>query len=708
MNSLSKPYPEERRLATVMFADIQGFTELADRLDFEEISDLIKEVWLRLDEVIETHGGYIDKHIGDAVMAVWGAPQAQEHDAESAVRAALVLQHFLTEYTAHSPRLGASELKMRVGITTGLVLSGYVGVRGEYTVMGDTVNVASRLEHNAEPSTVVIGESTYRLVRGAFRFRRLSPMQVKGKTGLLQAFVVESELEQPSRVRYRSMGGLETHFVARDKELSLLNECYRKSRDSNTPILVLIKGEAGLGKSRLMMEFISQLEADEPALTLLSTRGLAQAQRVPFFVWKSLWHNRFSLSDNDPPETGRDKYLRGIQKLWGRQLGPVSSVEAAHLIGDLVGLEWANSPFLDVLRDDPKVRVSRAFVLTRELLRRVCSASPTVLLLDDLHWADEGSLGLLLNLLEPGSETLPMLILGAVRPGFLEQALRLARAAEVIRLGPLPVSAEIVAAAYPVLVGLPEETLAKLAQRAEGNPYFLEEMVKSLLQSKSFARGKMDRILVVESANNGLPSEGTAGKPEAYLTDELDEKLPTSLQAMLQARLDALSPQARGVALMASVVGRVFWAGATLEAARLSIGTGLLDMSHAGLEQTIMDGLAELVHNELAFPRAGSMFSGEQEYIFKHTLFREVAYGLLPHKYRRQYHLAIARWLAARSGPDYAAVVAEHLEQAGVFTEAAQQYERAADYVRSRGSARETEWLLIHARELRESELKID
>ncbi|MBM4424930.1 MAG: adenylate/guanylate cyclase domain-containing protein [Chloroflexi bacterium] len=216
-------YPEERRLATVMFADVQGFTTLADQMDFEEVGDLIRQIWGLVDKAIESFGGYIDKHTGDAVMAVWGAPHAREDDAERAVSAALALHRSLEEFTAAAQHEGVGQLKMRVGINTGLVLSGYVGGRGEYTVLGDTVNIASRLETTADPGATVIGESTYRLVRGAFRVRRLTPLQVKGKAQPLQAYLVEGALEQPG-LRYRSMGGLETRMVGRDSEMTRLHE----------------------------------------------------------------------------------------------------------------------------------------------------------------------------------------------------------------------------------------------------------------------------------------------------------------------------------------------------------------------------------------------------------------------------------------------------------------------------------------------------
>lgn len=687
---MSQPYPEERRLATVLFADIQGFTALADKLDFEEVTDLIKEIWLRVDAVIEAHGGYIDKHIGDGVMAVWGAPHAGEDDAERAVMAALALQASLADYMTQSPREDVAELKMRVGLNTGPVLASYVGRRGEYTVMGDTVNVASRLEQVAEAGVVVISENTYRLVRGAFRLRRLAPVLVKGKTGPLPVFVVEGPVTQAGRVRYRGAGGLETRMVAREFELARLIELYRTAISNQSPKLVLVRGEAGLGKSRLLMEFTSQLEIDEPALNLLSARGLAETSRVPFFLWKSVWHNRFGLKDNDPPETARLKFLRGIQALWEGQPGPVSATEVTHFVGGLTGVEWPDSPYLSAWQTDVKGQVKRAFELVRQLLCRLCATGPTVLLLDDLQWADGGSLDLLAELIKPAADLIPLLILAGVRPGLLRHHPELTNAAEFIILNPLPMSGQVVAAAYPGLRYLPESLLTELAHRAEGNPYFLEEMVKSLALAKSAAEGSSVRD----------PAANIAERVRASVEKGLGNRLPESLQSVLQARLDSLSPEARSVALLASVVGRVFWAGAVSAAARQLVGTGLLKLPTADSDQVINEGLAELVQAELAFPRAGSVFAGEQEYIFKHTLLRDVAYSLLPHKYRRQYHLAVARWLGAYAGPDFAAMAADHLEQAGDYKEAARQYEKAARYAQSRGGAVEAAWLQTRARKL--------
>ena len=687
MTAPISPHPEERRLATVLFADIEGFTALAAHLDFEEAGDLMNEVWLRMDAIIETEGGYIDKHLGDAVMAVWGAPRSHPDDAERAVRAALNMQKALAEVATRSPRAGASELHMRIALNTGLVLAGYVGGRGEYTMMGDTVNVASRLEHLAQPGSIIISESTFGLVRGAFRLTRLSPVLVKGKAGPLTIYEVNGLSNSAGQLRPPGAGGLETNMVAREPEMARLNEAYRKSLSARVPTLALVIGEPGLGKSRLLLEFTRQLVAEQPGLTLFSARCLAQTSRVPFFAWKSLFYKRFNLSDTASAVTARAEFQRGIGALWGRPDDPSQPIEAAHLIGSLAGLDWPDSPYLPAAADLPAARVQRGFERIRQLLSRVCAAGPGVLALDDLHWADSGSLDLLNHLLEPRDEALPLLILAGARPEFMSASQRLRGSTEPILLNPLPVSAEVVAAAYPRLRGQPRATLELLAHRAEGNPYFLEELVKGLLPSGDSVQASASQTAAAARRGEDI----LFGRPDS---------LPSTLRATLQARLDALSAEARGLALMASVVGRVFWIGAVQASAHQSPDTGLLNLPLAEIEAGWRNALVELVRAELVLPHTSGVFAGEPEYIFKHTLLREVAYGMLPYKRRRLYHAAVAGWLLARAGPDFMAMVAEHLELAGNFPAAEQHYEQAARFAQQRGAVQEADWLEARAREL--------
>ena len=694
----SRSFPEERRLASVLFADIIGFTTLAERLDFEDLTHLVREVWLKVDTIIEKHGGYVDKHIGDAVMAVWGAPFAGENDAEQAVMAGLALQEEMAEFSQTSNIPGAINLKMRVGINSGMVLAGYVGKRREYTVMGDTVNVCSRLQQLAEPETVIISENTHRLVRGAFVFHRVEhPMALRGKTEPIQAYLVTGVSAQPSRMRYHSFDSLETHMVGRDEEISRLKKLYQNAVEFDTPNLALVMGESGLGKSRLLMEFSNLVESTFPGSTMgaaakstsrqtpavISVRALAQTSQSPFFLWKSLWMMRFGLEDIETLDLQRDKFLHEIQRICGHQKSTPTANEIAHMVGSLIGLIWPDSPYMAQYVGDPRGRLLRAFELTRELFRRLADQRPVMLVLDDLQFADQSSLDLIAYLIEPTPMPLPLFILGAARPDFTFRSPRWLNLASLVELKPLPILPETVSEAYPVLRALPVRALTRLAQLSDGNPYFMEEMVKSLLKSE----------LVIED---------TQTQP---IIDQLQNQPPESLRVMLQARLDALSHEARAVALLASVVGRVFWVGAVLAAARVTDREGenlLQDAPSDVVKRLVQTALRQLVRAELAFPRANSSYSDDQEYIFKHSLLREVAYGLLPHRMLPRYHQAVAVWLESHERPEFLLMAADHYEHSGTFPASARCLESAAEQALLRGAVQEAEIMLQQARSLRD------
>ena len=249
------PYPEERRLATVMFADIQGFTALSEQMDFESVSDLIKEVWLRLDHVIEAHNGYIDKHIGDEVMAVWGAPEGGADDAPRAVAAAMAMQQTLHEYASSSQKEGADALRLRIGINTGLVLATYLGLKNEYTVIGDTVNVAARIQDQAPPGRVMITDSTYKMVRDHFRVQRMGPLKLRGKTELIAAYRVLRKQTASGSVAFHGGDGLETHMIGRNFEIERLQAQFSVAQSQKEPRFAMLVGDPGIGKSRLIFEF---------------------------------------------------------------------------------------------------------------------------------------------------------------------------------------------------------------------------------------------------------------------------------------------------------------------------------------------------------------------------------------------------------------------------------------------------------------------
>ncbi|HUF40168.1 MAG TPA: adenylate/guanylate cyclase domain-containing protein [Anaerolineales bacterium] len=683
------PYPEERRFATVLFADLQGFTALAEELDFETISDMIKEIWTRLDAVVLKHGGYIDKHIGDEVMAIWGAPYGAEDDAEKAVSCALALVESLRRYCQESPREEAAGLKLKIGLHTGQVLATYLGLRSEYTVIGDTVNTAKRLAEIADPQVVIMGHTTYRMVRGAFRVRRLESLELRGKTQPVTGYVVEEKLEQPTRVRYAGGESLETRMVGRDDAFSDLLDLYEALQAASDPFLGLIIGEAGIGKSRLLMEFESRMGGLDSAVNFFSVRGLSEAEKSPFYVWKSLWKHRFGIHENEQPEIAAERFLRGVLNSWGKRLGSFSAVEAAHVIGALIGLEWKNSPYLAAFQGDILERNRKAFALTRELLGRIAEAGPIILLVDDLHWVDQGSLALLAELLNPAADALPLFVGATVRPQFLVNNFQwLNRAYQTIRLEPIPFTADLIRQAYPKVEHFPDALLTRMADRASGSPFFLEELVKSFIQFDAEGDGR-------SSAAPLRPKPPSIAHP-----------IPENLRALLQARMDSLPREAREVLQLASVTGRVFWTGAIKAAARQPVGTGLLNLPDEVLDRVITNGLRQIVRAELAFPRTDSIYEGEQEYIFKHQMLQEVAYDTLPQKYLKFYHFAVARWLGERASPGFNAMVARHYEKAGNMSTALRLYQSALDYAENHGVQNEAERIRGHIRNIQQHERK--
>ncbi len=671
-------FPEERRLVSVLFADILGFSALADQLDFEVVGDILKELWIELDQIIEDYGGYIDKHIGDAFMVVWGAPSALEDDAERAVSAGLAIIKGLEKFVQNANHPAAKLLQLRVGVHTGLALAAYVGIRGEYTVLGNTVNVAKRMEENAPAGSVVVSEATLQFIRGAYQVKSLPPIQLKGTKRLVNIFQVLGELPQPTKLRYRSKGGLETILVAREGDLARLEALFEQTRNQKTPHFVLVSGDVGIGKSRLLFEFAGQLEVNNPLLTVMSSRALEQTSQVPYYIWKELWSNRFELNDDDPVESARKKTIDGVRTLWGRTLGEVTAVEAAHFLGDQIGIQWEKSRYLDSFSSDPKLRTERSFFLQAELFYRASQRGPVVLILDDLQWADSGSLDMIDYLRKYKDRKLPLLILASARTEFIKDQSEFLDNAELIELSPLPISGEIVREAYPALQKAPDSLLLALAERSQGNPYFLEELVKNMLT--------LDDISMMDI--------------------DVSSQLPQSLHMLLQSRLDSLSLEGRATALFAAVVGRVFWKGAVLAAFRRSTGvTEALKVSGHNIVGKVQVALDELMEKEMAFPRVGSAFSGEREYIFKHSLLRDVAYERLPKKNRVDSHYAIAEWLAERTSPERSVTVAHHYEAAGIYDKAQDFYTKAAEHARSKGYNEEADDLQYHARTLPENNI---
>jgi class 3 adenylate cyclase/tetratricopeptide (TPR) repeat protein len=724
--------PGQRKQVTVLFADFAGFTAFVHKQDAEDVRDYMSSVWEKLDSIIVAHGGLIEKHIGDAIMAVFGAKQAREDDPVQAVRAGLAMQAWLTELRPEGARPG---LQMRIGIHTGVVVVGPLGSTGEFAATGDTVNLANRLEASAPLGGVLISHETYRLIFGFFDVQGLEPFSVKGRPELVQTYLVLQAKPRALAVQLRGVEGVETEMIGRKAELERLKATLQRVLGDNETRMITIVGDAGVGKSCLLREFQKWIEPLPHAIRLFHGRATPEMAGLPFSLMRDVFCARFEIQDSDPPVVAREKLERGIAGLLKRDGSRESPELMAHFIGQLLGLDFSASPDLrDILGDPDQVR-QRAFhcftrffttvsrrgprpvpdIPARPLtpgegsggdphpLHAHSSAAPGLerpgtpagfggafLVAEDLHWSDEGSLELLAHLARTCSRA-PLLILCLARPDFLERRPDWGQSLagqERISLGPLSrtESLTLVESILRKTPEIPQALRELIVGGAEGIPFYIEEIVKMLIDQKVIVPG-----------------------PEAWSVEPARlaaARVPSTLTGVLQARLDDLLPMERLVLQRASVVGRIFWdtvlerlsapgplaeadeEGGPLPASEISADASSL----ARTRGEVQEALTGLRRKELILRAESSAFAGATEYGFKHELLRNVAYESVLKKVRRKHHGQAARWLLEQSGErsnEFAGMVAAHFEQAGRLVEAADWYGRAGQQAR-RGYAPST------------------
>ncbi len=330
--TLRTPLAEQRKLVTVLFADVFGFTALSETMDAEDVNALMDTLWRRLDAIIIAHGGVIDKHTGDAVMALWGVQTAREDDPEQAIRAALsILQPPPSNFQCPTPTL-----QIRIGIHTGPVFLGEIGSTREFTAMGDTVNLANRLQSAAPVGGILISHDTYRHVRGVFEVTPQQPLTVKGKREPIRTYVVHRARPRAFRLPTRGVEGVETRMVGREAELQALQDGFRDVFTGRALRVLTVVGEAGIGKSRLLYEFRNWTELQPEAPWLFQGRAGEGMVRLPYALLRDIFAFRFDIRDGDPPAVAREKLERGIVEFMPADPG---ALEQAHLIG-----QWRAPP----------------------------------------------------------------------------------------------------------------------------------------------------------------------------------------------------------------------------------------------------------------------------------------------------------------------------------------------------------------------------
>ncbi|MET0624260.1 MAG: protein kinase, partial [Pyrinomonadaceae bacterium] len=664
----AQPSAEQLKQVTVLFADLYGFTALADALDAEEVSDAMRELWNRVDAAVMDHGGTVDRHMGDQMMALWGDRVAHEDDPAHAVRAALVMQREVAAFVSSNLRgLFGEGVEptplMRVGVNTGAVLLSAAGAGGDarLTATGAAVNVANRLGQAAPSGCVLISHDTYRQVRGLFDVRETELPNVRGGAEPVRTYLVEREKPRAFRLQTRGVEGVETRMVGRQAELARMRDALHTVLEDRELEALTIVGDAGLGKSRLLYEFSSEVELLGEPLQVFNGRAGQRTRGLPFALVRDVFSLRFGINDSDPPPVARERFERGMSELFG---DGAEGRMRAHFVGHLAGLDFSSSPHLAGILQDAKQVRGRAFHYAAEFFQRVARTSPVLLLLDDLHWADDGSLDFVDHLARECAQS-PLLVLCFARPELLERRPAWGEGQQAharLNLQPLTKreSRQLVEEILRNAQAIPHALRELVVGAAEGNPFYVEELIKMLI----------DQRVIVPAA-------------ERWHVDAsrlVEVRVPPTLTGVLQARLDGLTAWEKTVLQRASVVGREFWDGALEEFSRAAAARG------ETFEGDTAEALETLRRKELIFRREASAFNGAREYVFKHALLRSVAYEGLLKRERRRLHAEAAAWLVREAGvrvEEYAAVVAEHHETARDAVRAAEWYGRAGRQARA-------------------------
>jgi class 3 adenylate cyclase len=619
------PRHEERRLVSVIFIDLVGFTSRADGLDPEDVQALLRPYHHAVRTEIESFGGIVEKFIGDAVVGVFGAPTAFGDDAERAVRAGLAVRRTAAAMDAADPRI---DLKVRIAVNTGeaLVTLNARPALGEAMIAGDVVNTASRLQSAAPVGSVLVGEETYRATSDAIRYAPAPPVVAKGKEQPVPAWVALCEARVPGD---RTLAGA---LVGRGHELEVLRGTWERVAAERTPHLVTVIGPAGVGKTRLAFEFAA-LVKDRGGRTVHG-RALPYRESTAYAALAFQLKQLCGIFETDSVDAARKKLEDAVSTL----LPPAEASSVIEHLGILLGLDSSGT-----VADRENL-----FFSIRSFIEAVARDEPTMLVFEDLHWADEALLNLV-ELLAARLQDLPILVLVLARPELLDARPGwggglLAHSALTLR--PLD-EKDATELAVHRLSDLGAEDGANratdLAALAGGNPLFIEQLAAALAE-----------------------------------TGEAPTSLPTTIRGIIAARLDALPAAERALVLDAAVAGRVFWRGA-LE----RMTTDPQDMASA---------LGELERRGLVTREAVSAFEGDQQYSFNHVLVRDVAYDLLPRARRRERHREAALFLEEVSGEfgEVEAALGRHWRDAG-------DHSRAVDYFARAGADAERGWAKEHA-----------
>jgi class 3 adenylate cyclase/tetratricopeptide (TPR) repeat protein len=599
---------ETRKTVTVLFIDAVSSTALGERMDPESLRGVMTRYFDVMRQAIESHGGAVEKFIGDAVMAIFGVPVVHEDDALRACRAAVEIRSRLSEL---EPLIRADRgvaIEWRAGINTGPVVAGDVAA-GQRIVTGDAVNVAARLEAAAAPGEILLGAETYALVRDAVSTEAVEPLALKGKSEPVPAWRLTGVSESVGRQARPS----DAPLVGRLRPLRLLDDAFHEAVEERICHLFTIVGAAGVGKSRVVEEFIGSL-GDQAQVA--SGRCLAYGQGITYWPVAEAIRDAAGIAEGEP-----EAAVARVREV----LGPEGEAErVAAIVGGLLGIE------------DSPTAPDEIFSAIRKTFEAVARRKPLILVLDDIHWGEPTFLDLIEHIAD-WTRDAPILLIAIARADLLEKRPTWGggkRWVTTMQLEPLSdVESEELVTSLLGRADLPTEFRTHISHAAEGNPLFVEELLAKLIDDGFLVR---------------------AGDAWAAPGDLRELSLPPTIQALLAARLDGLGSEERTVIERASVEGKVFHRGAVME------------LAPEPIRGQVRDRLASLMRMELVRPDQAS-FAGDEAYRFRHLLIRDAAYQALAKQTRSELHERFAAWLervAADRLPEYEEIIAYHLEQA--------------------------------------------
>lgn len=576
----------ERRLVSILFADISGFTAMSEKLDPERVTDIINECFRRLGKCVYDYEGYIDKFMGDCIMALFGAPIAHENDPELAINAALAIQQELAQYNQDENL----DLGISIGINAGIVIAGGVGTNEQftYTVMGDAVNVAQRLESAAGSGEIYVSKTIYSSTERAFEFKELEPVRLKGKEQPVEVYSVLGKAKpgassRPSQVSSKNL-------IGREKEVEIAYKLIDSAKNGRGQVF-LVTGEAGVGKSRLKHELRSALQGK--GFKWFESKCQTLHRESVYWPFKQLLEEILHIES----ETSFERQKQNALKIKDFELDSVSE----SLILDMLGFSEDDEQNLQL---DAAQRKRAVFLAFRKLLNVLASNQPVSIYLEDLHWMDALSKELLEYLID-GIPNQGILIYCSFRPDFSHDWHSKANVTQ-IALEPLTTEQSIgLVKALLKIDDIPDSLEEIIRNRADGNPLYIEEIIKSLIDAGKIydQNGKWNVVDDIENV-----------------------QIPTTLQGLIASRIDRLRTDTKQVLQYASVVGRQF--------------SDLVLSKASGLETQLQDSLAYLRKKELIFELASEI--DEIVYIFKHALTQEVAYESILKKHRRAFHQRVA------------------------------------------------------------------